>query len=54
VTATSKISRKPVQGASVDGPHPPAECFVNDASSLLAGLFNTFPSSVFVENNGNI
>ena len=53
VTATSKISRQPVQGPAwmerVKG-----GVLVNGANSLLAGLFNTFPSSVFAQNNGII
>ena len=53
ITATSKISQQPVQGpvwmSRVKG-----GVLVNGANSLLAGLFNTFPSSVFAQNNGII
>jgi xanthine permease XanP len=53
VTATSKISRQPV-----DGPlwmqRIKGGVLVNGANSLLAGFFNTFPSSVFAQNNGVI
>lgn len=53
VTATSKISNQPV-----DGPmwmqRIKGGVLVNGANSLLAGIFNTFPSSVFAQNNGVI
>ena len=53
VTATSKLSNQPVQGATwmerIKG-----GVLVNGASSFLAGIFNTFPSSVFAQNNGVI
>jgi xanthine permease XanP len=53
VTATSKISKQPV-----DGPlwmqRIKGGVLVNGANSLLAGFFNTFPSSVFAQNNGVI
>jgi len=53
VTATSKLSRQPVEGPlwmqRIKG-----GVLVNGANSLLAGLFNTFPSSVFAQNNGII
>ncbi|MBO3276210.1 nucleobase:cation symporter-2 family protein [Pseudomonas schmalbachii] len=53
VTATSKVSRQPVEGPlwmqRIKG-----GVLVNGANSLLAGLFNTFPSSVFAQNNGVI
>jgi xanthine permease XanP len=53
VTATSKVSREPVAGpvwmARIKG-----GVLVNGANSLLAGLFNTFPSSIFAQNNGVI
>lgn len=53
VTATSKISGEPV-----DGPvwlrRIRGGVLVNGANSLLAGFFNTFPSSVFAQNNGII
>jgi xanthine permease XanP len=53
VTATSKVSREPVGGpvwmARIKG-----GVLVNGANSLLAGLFNTFPSSIFAQNNGVI
>ncbi|MDN7942995.1 uracil-xanthine permease family protein [Burkholderia multivorans] len=53
VTATSKISKEPVEGPEwmqrIKG-----GVLVNGANSLLAGVFNTFPSSVFAQNNGVI
>ncbi|WP_339488822.1 nucleobase:cation symporter-2 family protein [Pseudomonas sp. EL_65y_Pfl2_R95] len=53
ITATSKISGKPVDGPQwmqrIKG-----GVLVNGANSLLAGVFNTFPSSVFAQNNGVI
>lgn len=53
VTATSKVSRQPVDGplwmARIKG-----GVLVNGANSLLAGIFNTFPSSIFAQNNGVI
>ncbi|QNA89213.1 purine permease [Massilia sp. Dwa41.01b] len=53
VTATSKISREPVEGPlwmrRIKG-----GVLLNGANSLLAGLFNTFPSSIFAQNNGVI
>jgi len=53
ITATSKVSREPVEGLlwmqRIKG-----GVLVNGANSLLAGLFNTFPSSVFAQNNGVI
>ncbi len=53
ITATSKLSNQPV-----DGPiwmnRIKGGVLVNGANSLLAGLFNTFPSSVFAQNNGVI
>ncbi|WP_447754432.1 uracil-xanthine permease family protein [Pseudomonas nicosulfuronedens] len=53
ITATSKISHQPVEGPlwmqRIKG-----GVLVNGANSLLAGLFNTFPSSVFAQNNGVI
>lgn len=53
VTATSKVSRQPVEGplwmARIKG-----GVLVNGANSLLAGIFNTFPSSIFAQNNGVI
>jgi len=53
ITATSKVSREPVEGplwmSRIKG-----GVLVNGANSLLAGLFNTFPSSVFAQNNGVI
>ncbi|AJW96628.1 nucleobase:cation symporter-2 family protein [Burkholderia gladioli pv. gladioli] len=53
VTATSKVSREPVEGPlwmqRIKG-----GVLVNGANSLLAGVFNTFPSSVFAQNNGVI
>lgn len=53
VTATSKVSREPIEGPiwmrRIKG-----GVLVNGANSLLAGLFNTFPSSIFAQNNGVI
>lgn len=53
ITATSKISQQPVSGDTwmqrIKG-----GVFVNGTNSLLAGVFNTFPSSVFAQNNGVI
>lgn len=53
VTATSKVSRQPVSGPlwmqRIKG-----GVLVNGANSLLAGIFNTFPSSIFAQNNGVI
>ena len=53
VTATSKVSRQPVEGTlwmqRIKG-----GVLVNGANSLLAGIFNTFPSSIFAQNNGVI
>lgn len=53
ITATSKLSNEPVNGPKwmerIKG-----GVLVNGANSLLAGLFNTFPSSVFAQNNGVI
>ncbi|WP_288396360.1 uracil-xanthine permease family protein [Acinetobacter soli] len=53
ITATSKISNQAVNGPEwmqrIKG-----GVLVNGANSLLAGLFNTFPSSVFAQNNGVI
>jgi xanthine permease XanP len=53
ITATSKLSRQEVEGPKwmqrIKG-----GVLVNGVNSLLAGLFNTFPSSVFAQNNGII
>ena len=53
ITATSKLSNQPVDGPKwmqrIKG-----GVLVNGANSLLAGVFNTFPSSVFAQNNGVI
>lgn len=53
ITATSKISNQPVDGPQwmerIKG-----GVLVNGANSFLAGIFNTFPSSVFAQNNGVI
>lgn len=53
VTATSKVSGQPVEGPlwmqRIKG-----GVLVNGVNSLLAGVFNTFPSSVFAQNNGVI
>lgn len=53
ITATSKISQEPVEGPlwmeRIKG-----GVLVNGVNSLLAGIFNTFPSSVFAQNNGII
>lgn len=53
VTATSKLSNQPVNGL-VWMQRIKGGVLVNGANSLLAGLFNTFPSSVFAQNNGVI
>lgn len=53
VTATSKISSEPVEGP-VWMQRIKGGVLVNGANSLLAGVFNTFPSSVFAQNNGVI
>ncbi|SDD50673.1 nucleobase:cation symporter-2 family protein [Paraburkholderia lycopersici] len=53
VTATSKISKEPVEGP-VWMRRIKGGVLVNGFSSLLAGVFNTFPSSVFAQNNGVI
>lgn len=53
ITATSKLSNQPVDDATwmerIKG-----GVLVNGANSFLAGIFNTFPSSVFAQNNGVI
>ncbi len=53
ITATSKLSNQ-----DVDGPQwmqrIKGGVLVNGANSFLAGIFNTFPSSVFAQNNGVI
>ncbi|WP_106478355.1 nucleobase:cation symporter-2 family protein [Phytohalomonas tamaricis] len=53
ITATSAVSRQPVSGpiwlARIKG-----GVLANGLGSLLAGLFNSFPSSVFSQNNGVI
>ena len=53
ITATSQVSNEPVKGpvwmSRIKG-----GVLVNGANSLLAGIFNTFPSSVFAQNNGVI
>ncbi|MCA8428467.1 nucleobase:cation symporter-2 family protein [Burkholderia seminalis] len=53
VTATSKISNEPIEGP-VWMQRIKGGVLVNGANSLLAGVFNTFPSSVFAQNNGVI
>ncbi|MBF8780510.1 nucleobase:cation symporter-2 family protein [Pseudomonas fulva] len=53
VTATSKVSRQPVEGP-IWMQRIKGGVLVNGANSLLAGLFNTFPSSIFAQNNGVI
>ncbi|MFA7680510.1 MAG: nucleobase:cation symporter-2 family protein [Pigmentiphaga sp.] len=53
ITATSKISKQPVDGP-VWMERIRGGVLVNGANSLLAGVFNTFPSSVFAQNNGII
>ena len=53
VTATSKVSRQPVEGP-VWMQRIKGGVLVNGANSLLAGVFNTFPSSIFAQNNGVI
>lgn len=53
ITATSKISREPISGP-IWMQRIKGGVLVNGANSLLAGIFNTFPSSVFAQNNGII
>ena len=53
VTATSKVSRQPVEGP-VWMQRIKGGVLVNGVNSLLAGVFNTFPSSIFAQNNGVI
>lgn len=53
ITATSKLSQQPVEGP-VWMQRIKGGVLVNGANSLLAGVFNTFPSSVFAQNNGII
>ncbi|XID75407.1 uracil-xanthine permease family protein [Alkanindiges sp. WGS2144] len=53
ITATSQLSRQPVEGP-VWMKRIKGGVLVNGANSLLAGIFNTFPSSVFAQNNGII
>ncbi|KAF1069184.1 MAG: Xanthine permease XanP [Pseudomonas citronellolis] len=53
VTATSKVSKQPVEGP-VWMQRIKGGVLVNGANSLLAGVFNTFPSSIFAQNNGVI
>ena len=53
ITATSKISNEPVEGP-VWMERVKGGVLVNGVNSLLAGIFNTFPSSVFAQNNGII
>ncbi|WP_343682521.1 uracil-xanthine permease family protein [Acinetobacter baylyi] len=53
ITATSKLSNQPVDGP-VWMKRIKGGVLVNGANSFLAGLFNTFPSSVFAQNNGVI
>jgi xanthine permease XanP len=53
VTATSKVSREPIEG-EVWMQRIKGGVLVNGANSLLAGLLNTFPSSIFAQNNGVI
>lgn len=53
VTATSKVSQQPVTGP-VWMERIKGGVLVNGAGSLLAGLFNAFPSSIFAQNNGVI
>ena len=53
ITATSKVSGQPVEGPlwmqRIKG-----GVLVNGMNSLLAGFFNSFPSSIFAQNNGVI
>lgn len=53
ITATSKLSNQPVDGA-IWMERIKGGVLVNGANSFLAGIFNTFPSSVFAQNNGVI
>lgn len=53
ITATSKVSNQPVSGTlwmqRIKG-----GVLVNGVNSMIAGILNTFPSSVFAQNNGVI
>lgn len=53
ITATSKISQQPVSGP-VWMQRIKGGVLVNGVNSFIAGIFNTFPSSVFAQNNGVI
>ena len=53
ITATSKVSAQPVSGP-VWMERIKGGVLVNGCNSLLAGFLNTFPSSVFAQNNGVI
>lgn len=53
ITATSKVSHQPVTGP-IWMQRIKGGVLVNGANSFLAGIFNTFPSSVFAQNNGVI
>ncbi|MGU3574622.1 nucleobase:cation symporter-2 family protein [Brucellaceae bacterium C25G] len=53
ITATSKISKEPFEGP-VWMERIKGGVLVNGVNSLIAGIFNTFPSSVFAQNNGII
>lgn len=53
ITATSQISKEPMSGP-IWMQRIKGGVLVNGANSLLAGIFNTFPSSVFAQNNGII
>jgi xanthine permease XanP len=52
VTATSKLSNQPVDGPN--GCNALKVVFGEWCKLFLAGIFNTFPSSVFAQNNGVI
>ncbi|MBF7683195.1 purine permease [Acinetobacter sp. B5B] len=53
ITATSKVSQQPVSGP-VWMQRIKGGVLVNGVNSFIAGIFNTFPSSVFAQNNGVI
>lgn len=53
ITATSQISQQPVSGP-IWMQRIKGGVLVNGVNSFIAGIFNTFPSSVFAQNNGVI
>lgn len=53
ITANSLISGEPVEG-EVFTKRASGGVIANGLSSLLAGMFNSFPNSIFAQNNGMI